>query len=328
MSQPDFLTQLRKARPTAPAELRERVRLVASRAPQPRRRLSWRLGAVLAFAAALAIVAAIVATRGEEQSPSATPRDSAPAEAKRASGAPTQTGSRQATPVRATGLRLPTPTASRVQRYRAYLELRLASSAAVSGATQRALSITRSLGGYPLRIDVDARGRTGDGTLRLRVPRTKVQAAVTRLSALGTIVASNVSIEDLQAQVGGKNRLMDRLQRRLRVLRAHEQTDDVKRRIASLTKRIETLQRQQAATLRDARYATVDLHLTTQKAAATPVTDKHGPLHGLGVAFRWVGIVTVYALALAAPFVVLGVLAWLAARTIRRRREDALLSSP
>jgi hypothetical protein len=38
--------------------------------------------------------------------------------------------------------------------------------------------------------------------------------------------------------------------------------------------------------------------------------------------------VTVYALALAAPFVVLGVLVWLAARTIRRRREDALLSSP
>src|SRR5215216_2900218 len=71
MSQPDLLTQLREARPVAPTELRERVRLVADRAPQTRRRLTWRLGAVLAFAAALAIVAAVVATRGDDDSPTA-----------------------------------------------------------------------------------------------------------------------------------------------------------------------------------------------------------------------------------------------------------------
>jgi hypothetical protein len=323
MSQPDLVTQLRAARPSAPDELRERVRLISERAPQPRRRVSWRLGAVLAFAAALAITAAIVATRGEDQRPAALTQGSPPT-AKRAAGA--EADSLQTMQGRAAAL--PAPTVSRLQRYRAYLELRVKSSGAVSNVTQRALSITRSLGGYPLGIHVDARGRAGDGTLRLRVPRTKVQEAVTRLSALGTIVASNVRIADLQAQVGAKDRLIDRLQRRVRELRAHEQTNQVKRSIASLTKRIQTLQRQQAATLRDARYATVELHLTTHKPSTAPVDKDRGPLHGLGVAFRWIGIVAVYALALSAPFVVLGLLAWLAARAIRRRREDALLSSP
>jgi hypothetical protein len=46
------------------------------------------------------------------------------------------------------------------------------------------------------------------------------------------------------------------------------------------------------------------------------------------VAFRWIGIGAVYALALGTPFVVLLVLLWLAARAVRRRREEALLSSP
>ena len=76
MSQPDLLTQLREARPTAPRELRERVRLVAERAPQPPRRLSWRLAAVVAVGAALAIVAAVVAARGGDRgaAPAPVPR--------------------------------------------------------------------------------------------------------------------------------------------------------------------------------------------------------------------------------------------------------------
>jgi hypothetical protein len=49
-------------------------------------------------------------------------------------------------------------------------------------------------------------------------------------------------------------------------------------------------------------------------------------LHGLGVAFRWIGIGAVYAFALGTPLVVVLALLWLALRTVRRRREDALLS--
>src|SRR4051795_4428485 len=73
MSQPDLMTELREARPTAPREVRDRVRVIAERAPQPPRRLSWRLGLVVALGAALAIVAAVVATRGGERGAAPTP---------------------------------------------------------------------------------------------------------------------------------------------------------------------------------------------------------------------------------------------------------------
>ena len=50
-----------------------------------------------------------------------------------------------------------------------------------------------------------------------------------------------------------------------------------------------------------------------------------GPLHGLGVAFHWIWIGAVYALALGGPLLLLLGLAWLAARAVRRHRENALL---
>ncbi len=65
----------------------------------------------------------------------------------------------------------------------------------------------------------------------------------------------------------------------------------------------------------------------TTRPAPAPVHKGHGPLHNLGVAFRWIGIVAVYVVALAAPFVLLGVLVWLVVRAVRRRRENDLLGS-
>ena len=79
--------------------------------------------------------------------------------------------------------------------------------------------------------------------------------------------------------------------------------------------------------MRAAHYATVQLHLET-KPVVQPVKHGHGPLHGLGVAFHWIWIGAVYALALGTPLLLLLGLSWLAARVIRRRRVDALLSRP
>src|SRR5215813_9458543 len=64
MSQLDLLAEIHAARPVAPAELRERVRGLAAAAPAPRRRITWRRAAVLAFAvAALAATAGVLGTR-------------------------------------------------------------------------------------------------------------------------------------------------------------------------------------------------------------------------------------------------------------------------
>jgi hypothetical protein len=133
-------------------------------------------------------------------------------------------------------------------------------------------------------------------------------------------------VQDVQAGLNATDRLIARLQQQLAGLRAQTpQTEAVKNQIAALTARIEALQRRRAATVRATHYATVSLQLAT-RAAVTPPHHRHGPLHGLAVAFRWIGIGAVYALALGGPFVLLVLLVWLTARFIRRRREDALLS--
>jgi hypothetical protein len=327
MSRPDLLNDLRGARPTAPPELREHVRAIAaSEARPPRRRVTWRLGVVVAFAAGLAIAAAVVATRGggnETAQPTADQALNAEAAPPSLGATAPQAKARDSVH----GSAIPAPSTTRAQRYRASLELRVANADEVASASRQAQAIARSLGGYVASANVNARGKAGSATLRLRVPRANVQDAVAQLSQLGTIVAEDVSVEDLQTQVNAGDRLVDRLQARLRSLRAQEQTPAVKEQIATVTKRIQQLQRTRAATLREAHYATVDLQLTTRKAAAAPPKPHGtGPLHGLGVAFTWLGIGAVYALALGAPFVLLGVLLWLAARTMRRRREATLLA--
>jgi len=89
-------------------------------------------------------------------------------------------------------------------------------------------------------------------------------------------------------------------------------------------KRIETLQRGEATTRRNAHFATVNLHLGTPLVTVVQ-KHKHGPLHGVGVALTWLGIGAVYALAIGTPVAVLLVLTWLGVRVVRRRRENALL---
>jgi hypothetical protein len=184
------------------------------------------------------------------------------------------------------------------------------------------------MGGHPTTVNVDAERRAGEAYLVLKVPRTRVQEAVQKLGALGTIVGANVSIQDLQAGIDTTARTIGRLQRQLAELHAEPQTEDVVAQIETLSSRIQNLQRQRAATIRAAYFATVKLHMETRKAAVAPVAVKHdeGPLHGLAVAFRWIGIGAIYALALGTPLVLLLALLWFLARGVRRRREEALLS--
>jgi hypothetical protein len=159
----------------------------------------------------------------------------------------------------------------------------------------------------------------------LRVPRERVQAAVRRLGALGTIVGENFAIQDVQAGVDTTGRKIARLQKKLNALRAEPQTEETARAVAALAKQLERLRLQRAATLRRTQYATVDLRMETP-AAAAPEEHEDGPLHGLGTVFHWLWVGGVYALALGGPLVLLLALVWLLVRGLRRRREDALLS--
>jgi hypothetical protein len=151
---------------------------------------------------------------------------------------------------------------------------------------------------------------------------------MTRLAQLGTITAENVDVQDVQAGLNATDRRIARLQSELRTLRAAQQTPRVQQKIAALTAQVQRLQRSEHLTLQQVALATISLHLQTKNAVVTPKKKHgHGPLHGLGVAFRWIGIGAIYALALGTPLAILLALLWLAARAVRRRREDALLST-
>jgi Domain of unknown function (DUF4349) len=335
MSQPDLLTQLQESRPIAPAELRERIaRLAAEASPPPRRPVSRRrlFTVLVPVTAAAVVVGAVALTRG------GAPRQAAfvehappPVAAATAGAAATDTAvqppalQKSSAPA-AKGLTTVSPSRTRVQDYSASLQLRLANPKAVSDASEQAVRIATSLGGYQSSVNVSAGGNSGYADLVLRIPVTRVRVAISRLSALGTIIGENVSIRDRQTQVDAATRKITRLKALLAGWQAQSQTTETQQHIAALTTQIGRLQRARAATVRTASYATVHLELTTRTPVA-PVHQGHGPLHQLGVIFRWAGIGAVYGLALGAPVAVLLGLGWLIARTIRRRRDERLLAS-
>jgi hypothetical protein len=265
--------------------------------------LTWRRGGLILLAAALAVsVGAVVLGRGG--------RSAAPEHGGAAGAGATSVRS---IPFGAATKSAPAPSPTRLQDYDATLSLRVRG---VSEATKRAVRIAASLGGFPASVEVH--GTTAD--LRLRVPVTKVQQAVERLSALGTITGEDVSIRDVQAGVDATDRTIARLQRALRRLRAEGAPQ---KRVDALVARIQKLQRARADTIRQARLATVELHLRTPRQVAAPA--EHGPLHGAVVALRWVGIGALYALVVGGPVLVVALVAWLAWRFTRRRRESRLL---
>jgi hypothetical protein len=319
------------------------VRFVAAQAPPPHRRavrgMTWRRAVFVAVPVALAAVLAAVFIPRDENT-GTRPADAT--ELSRVAGsapAPSAAQSRQAdaaaapepgsvtSPYSLEASGVPAASDSRLERYEAELTLRVKNANAVSSQAQEALRIAAALGGHPQKVQIDAGGKDGSAYLVLRVPRERVQKAVERLSALGTIVGANVNIQDLQAGVDTTGRLIARLQKRLAELRTQPRTDETERLSAGLAKQIQQKQRARAATIRSASFATVDLRLQTPPRQQPAAKDGDGPLHGLGVAFRWAAIGAVYALALGTPLLALVTLMWFAARGVRRRREEALLSS-
>jgi hypothetical protein len=324
MSQRDLAAELRGARITAPSELRERVRLIAAADTTPTRRFTWRRALVIALPVAAAVAAAVVFTQ---------PNDHQAATPTVLRGAVTQQGAHTfASPPATTdsaasgAAKLAVPhTPGRVQVYGAYLALRLSSATAVSDGVKSALRIASSLGGYPASVHASSEAKVASADLVLKIPRAHVQEAIAQLSALGTITSENVDIQDKTAALNATDRKIARLQKELKELRAQTPSATTAKRIAALESQVARLQRASAATRRTAHYATVQLHLTSAKAIV-PAKHGHGPLHGVVVALTWLGIGAVYALAIGTPLVVLALLVWLAARVVRRRRVDALLS--
>jgi hypothetical protein len=346
MTSAELVQELRAARPQAGDRLRARVAAIASQAPAPRRSflsgLSVRRAAGLALPAAAALALASAGAIGlarsgpEERTAQAPTFDAAgKASPEAAPGSTTQEqAGRSALAGQAPAVG---PTIGRPQRYSAELTLEVADADALSTATQEALSVVRSLGGYAVSTSFDATGETGAAALVVRVPTAKVQDALVRLSALGTIVGQRVQIDDLGDQVSELDRRERNLRERIARLTARLEAQDLDAetraillsRRAAARSELTAVRESQAAVNREASLATISLALRTdEEATVAPAPSRlDRALDRTLDILAWEGIAVLYAAVVAGPFLLLAAAVWAGSRVRRRREDERLLAT-
>ncbi len=337
MSSPDPITQLRAAKPAASPELRERVRALAARTPEPRRpsflaRISLRRAVLVAAPAALALALGAAGVIGLTRSGEGERVVSPPLVAVEKGAPTTSLQSGGATADEAATL---PPTAGRLQRYDAELRLRVNDLDALSGATQKAMRIARSLGGYVASAQYDA-PETGPGSamLVLRVPAIRVQSAIVQLSGLGTILGQRIGIEDLQGQADTLADRITALQGEIGSLRRQLETPDLtddaraqlELRLAQARRELADVRAALEQTRTEGTLATVSVSLTTEQTARLQEQWRlERALDRALDALAWEASAALIALSVAGPLLLLAGGAWKLAAVRRRRAEERLL---
>jgi hypothetical protein len=348
-----LLNEIRATRPAAPERLRERVRALAAEEPvrEPflgRLRFTWgwrRLVLVAPAAAAVALVAAgvIGLSRGDvggggEHEAGGTAPTALESAASPAAKAPATQDSRTAAPPSAALATPPSattvaPTPGQLQRYQAELSLRVDDVEALSSATKRAQQIALSHGGSVASLQYEA-PTTGVGSAQivLRIPTARVDDALAQLSALGTITGQRYGIEDLQQQADGLQTQIEQVQRRIAQILAQLESDTIsaetravlQSRLNASRQRLTQLRESLRATNAEARTATVYLTLTTEQIEPGAVGGG-SRLDGIKDVLAWEAIAALYALVVAGPILLLGIVVWLGLRLARRRETARLL---
>src|SRR6186997_1074586 len=333
----EIVDELRGSRPRAGDALRLQVLTLAS-TPQPvsptlRERFRDRRRLVLALPAAVAVGVtrpSPAPVASEAIASKATPERSATAPP----GSATFAGPAQDAAGAATA-KAPAPTTGRAQRYSATLTLGVDDTDALSTATQQALAIARDLGGYAVSVQY-ATGSSGAASLTLRVPSGQAAAAVTRLSDLGTILAQNVQIDDLQESLDTLDRQLERLRAQVAALTAAIDRADTAAERARLVERraqaqaqLQELRASRAATAQVAQNATIQLELRTDESSTAPAPGSRldRALDKALAVLAWEAVVVLALLVAAAPLVLVAVAVWLARRGRRRREEERLLAA-
>lgn len=321
---PDLVTALRAETPAAPHQLRERVGAITATTP-PERRFTTRR--ILSFAVPVAAGLSLAVALAVGLNSAITPSPSGEVEAFRSAPAQSlapntvgeaadQAGALQKER-RATA---PGPSADRAQDYRATLTLLVDGTDELSATTQQALRTARRLGGYVLSVNYST-PEPGEGTaaVRLRIPVSRVQAAIVQFSGMGRILAQDTQISDLQQG-------LDELTRRIRDLERRAADAQGAER-AQLEAQIAALRNQRIQINRQAAYATVNLDLTTHAPAtpsATPGRLERALEDAVGILLAEL-VIAAYALIVASPFIVLGIAAFFGNRAYRRHADQRLL---
>jgi hypothetical protein len=348
MNVSEIVDELRTRRPRASEPLRVHVLTVASQpapttAPRLARLRVRRVVLLVPAAAGLAVASAIAigvtrpepALRDAASSPPSTAERNSAQDARTAGPTTSESysGAQDATAL--AGKAAPGPVGGRAQRYVASLTLAVQDTDALSAATQRALSIARDLGGYVVAVRY-ATGDDGVASVTLRVPSGRSADAVTRLSALGTIVAQDVQIDDLQQPLDELDRTLRRLQAQLAAVKAKlggpltsAERARLEERRAQLKAELDRHRANQAAIAAEARLATFQLELRTKEdeGVTPPGSRLDRALDKALVVLTWEAVVALAILVAGVPLVLVGVAVWLTHRTHRRRSEERLLGA-
>jgi cell division protein FtsB len=336
-SSPDLIQELRAARPSAPADLRTRVRELATEpgsTARPRWRFPHRRGFVVAIpvAAALAIVSAGALGLARSDAP---PKSMA---ATVDEGAAPLATLAKAPPQRAfgSGNSDSTPAPARAQQVAATLTVEVKDSNGVSRASQDALDLTRSLGGYVVSSSVTT-GEQGGAAIVVRIPVTRVQEAITGLSGLGRIVSQQVTIADLQATLDQLEKREATVRGQIARIRARLATESLdpeteatlRAKLQTLRSELVELRRGIGSTNAEARMATVQLSVVTASGsgAVAPDSRLRRTIDGALGVLAWEGIVVLAILIVLAPLALLGFAAWLGRRLYRRHESERLLAA-
>jgi len=330
MLSPELVTELRRARPSASPELRERVLAIAAREEPARRWFSFpplRRMALVGVAAAFALAAGGALVHGVANSGAPAKKsigaNSAPNVGRSASAGPAVSPTRLGVPQdlpKNFAQTVPT-TSGRLQRYGASLRVQVKDLNELSDATKRAMRFARLLGGYVASVQYSApKNGRGGASIIVRVPVDRVQDVIEEYSGLGTILTQHVSIVDVTKAVQEEAKEIARLQADIARIEAGGVTPAERPRLNAEKARLDYLTKLRAATVRRAELATVKLELTTkpkQAAAATGRFDRTMSDAG-GVLLRE-GEILLYALIVAGPLLLLGA-AFIAAGRLRDRR--------
>jgi hypothetical protein len=222
----------------------------------------------------------------------------------------------------------------------ATLQVQVKSRSQLSARTNAASQIVGSFGGYAQSVRYqNSRSGYGEAVLQLRVPVQKAQAAIAKLSTLGTLLSQAVSTQDLQTKLNSQNSGIGSLRRAITV---YEQALDsgtlsatervtIQIRLNNARHALARLRHARNGTLESGANADISLLLTTRNHAVV-VHHHHdngrfGRLLGSAAGFLGLeGIIVLYALVVLSPILLLGGLGWWILRE-RRRREERLLAS-
>ena len=227
----------------------------------------------------------------------------------------------------------PGPTTGRAQRVTANLTIEVSDTDALSKATQQALQTTRSLGGYVVSVSY-ATGTDGTSSLTVRVPTSRVQDAITRLSSLGTIVAQQVQIDDLQESIDALGKRIAGLQERIARLTAQieDPSVDAETRATLDGAALGRARRAARAAARPRRadgggaaWPRSSSLSSPTSAAAVPGTPSRfdRALDQAVEILAWEATIVLFALVLIGPFVLIGLAVWWGRRTLAAADDAA-----